>query len=1097
MSLRSIPLLMNNYSFKSLFVLIFACFALMGKATSFYPADSLPLGFKDLKIRNIGPAGMSGRITAIDVDLSNTSRIFAGAASGGVWLSSDGGTSWKPVFDQQNTLSIGSIKINQKNPAEVWVGTGEGNPRNSVNTGRGIFKSIDGGITWQNMGLEETKTIHRIIIDAFDGNTVYAGALGSPWGPNSERGVFKTTDGGKTWTKSLFVDNNTGAADLVVDPTNPRKLIAAMWEHGRKPWTFNSGGKGSGIYITFDGGDHWKKLTEKDGLPSGDLGRVGLAFAPSSPNIVYALIEAKTNALYKSEDGGNTWKMVSDKNIGNRPFYYAEIYVDPKNENRIYNLWSYVSKSEDGGKTFETIMDYGNNVHPDHHAFWIHPEDPSFLIDGNDGGLYISRDKAKSWMFASNIPVGQFYHINVDYDFPYNVYGGMQDNGSWVGPSSKLANGGIRNHDFQEVQFGDGFDIAPYPLNSRYGYSMSQEGYLMYFDRLTGNNRFIQPVTTDSTKLRYNWNAALAVDPIRADGVYFGSQFLYHSTTNGEMWEKLSPDLTTNDPEKQKQKESGGLTIDATGAENHCTIISIGPSPADENVIWVGTDDGNLQVTKDRGKTWTNVISNIKSAPSKAWIPFIEVSKVNPGEAFVVVNNYRQNDYKPYAYHTEDYGQTWRRIADQSQVDGFVLCVVQHPCTPNLLFMGTDAGLYVSFDKGNSWEYVQSNMPKVQIADLKIHDAENDLAIATFGRSFWILDDLSLFEARAANPTLFSKQFFAVHGQTGYLTTNRAAAGERFLGQDDFIGDNRSWHKIDFKVWYSAKEGKKKEVVEEKDPAGKKKKKKEEVAPKPDLVMPMDSIAKDSVKTDNKSGKLKVSIISAEGDTVRTLTSHITEGINKITWNLESDGIKMPSRRRQSRDDDDLPAGIDVLPGDYSVVFQYKNFIDSVRAVVRMDPRQSVSARQLKLKQEDYEAFTKEISELNGEFDKLRKARESIRIVEALITHQADSIKKEVGMLNTKMQSKIDSIEIAYFGQSEGKGYLDNSDCISAKIDFALTYYYGRLFKSGPNADRAREIAVNEVIKAKKMVNDFMNVHWSSYKQRVSKLETKIFNETD
>lgn len=1086
-------ILRSKMVYSALIASFFFIHSQVGLTSHFMAPDSLPEAFKELKIRNIGPAGMSGRITAIDVDLSNPSRIFAGSASGGLWLSTDGGSSWKPVFDQQNTLSIGAVRVNQKNPSEVWAGTGEGNPRNSVNTGRGIFKSLDGGLTWKCMGLEETKVIHRIIIDPNDSNTLYVAAMGSPWGPNLERGVYKTTDGGKNWKQILYSDPNTGAADMVMDPSNPNKLLVGMWEYGRKPWTFQSGGKSSGIYMTLDGGDTWKRLSEKEGFPSGDLGRVGLAFAPSKPEVIYALVEATTNALYRTDDGGVSWKMISDKNIGNRPFYYAEIYVDPKNENRIYNLWSYVSKSEDGGRTFETIMDYGNNVHPDHHAFWIHPEDPSFLIDGNDGGLYISRDKAKSWMFASNIPVGQFYHVNVDYDFPYNVYGGMQDNGSWVGPSSKLANGGLRNSDFQEVQFGDGFDIAPYPLNNRYGYSMSQEGYLMYFDRLTGNNRFIQPSAKDSIKLRYNWNAGLALNPIRADGVYFGSQYLFHSTDNGESWTQLSPDLTTNDPEKQKQNISGGLTIDATGAENHCTIIAIGPSPLDGNVIWVGTDDGNLQVTKDGGKSWTNVIGNIKSAPAHAWIPFIEVSRTNPAEAFVVINNYRQNDYRPYAYHTEDYGQTWRRIADQSQIDGFVLSIVQHPCTANLLFMGTDAGLYVSFDKGTSWEYVESNMPKVQVADLKIHEAENDLIIGTFGRSIWVLDDLSVFEARAANSGLFQEKFVAIQGQTGYLTTNRAAAGERFLGQDDFVGDNRDWHHVALKLWYSSKEPTKKIVSSDKDANAKKKKKKEEELP--DMGQP---VAQDSVynkKDDGNKDPLLVYILNNVGDTIRHLSTPLKEGLNGVVWRLESDGLSFPSRRNTGRRDQTHPSGPDVLPGDYVAVFVHKNLIDSVRVMVRMDPRQSVSFRQLKAKNDAYTDFAKQISGLKKSFEKLSEARESIKITEALITYQPDSIRKEVGMMNTKMSSKIDSLENLYFGESGGKGYLDDSHTIAAKVNHAMGYYQARHFKPGANAHLAEEAARKEILKMQKLIDEFMLGPWSEYKTKVSRLQIKIFKD--
>src|SRR5688572_5479715 len=555
-----------------------------------------------IRIRNVGPAGMSGRITAIDVVNNDPKHIYAGSASGGVWESTDGGIVWKPIFDDQPSLSIGAIKINQLNPSEIWVGTGEGNPRNSQNSGKGIFRTLDGGRTWMHMGLENTKTIHRILIDELNPSTIYAGALGSAWGANPERGVFKSTDSGKTWNKILYSNDKSGIADMVMDPENPRKIIAALWEYGRTPWDFNSGGNGSGLHITYDGGEHWKKITSKEGLPEGNLGRIGLAIAPSSPNIVYALIEAKENGLYKSIDGGEHWTLVSTKNIGNRPFYYHEIYVDPQNENRLWNLYSYVSKSEDGGRTFETILDYGKGVHPDHHAFWIHPDNPDYIIDGNDGGLNISRDRGRNWYFAGNIPVGQFYHIDIDNDYPYNLYGGMQDNGSWVGPAFVLKAGGIRNNDWRELYFGDGFDVLPKLSDTRYGWAMSQGGNLAYYDRETGHNQFVKPVHPEGTKLRFNWNAGLARVPGTDCGIYYGSQFVHRSDDCGQSWKVISPDLTTNDTTKQKQDKSGGLTIDATNAENHTTILSIAPSTLNPQVIWVGTDDGNVQLTKDGGQ---------------------------------------------------------------------------------------------------------------------------------------------------------------------------------------------------------------------------------------------------------------------------------------------------------------------------------------------------------------------------------------------------------------------------------------------------------------------------------------------------------------
>jgi hypothetical protein len=484
---------------------------------------------KGMKARSIGPGGMSGRITAIDVVTSNPSIMYVGSASGGVWKSTSGGIHWAPVFDKENTLAVGAIAIQQDNPAVVWVGTGEGNPRNSLNGGYGIYKSLDAGKTWKLMGLEKTRHIHRIIIDPTHPNTIYVASIGSPWGEHPERGVYKSVDGGSTWQRILFVNEKTGCADLVLDPSNPNKLIAAMWEHKRWPWTFKSGGAGSGIHMTHDGGKTWIKITEKEGLPEGDLGRVGLAIARNKPDVEYALVENIKNALYRSTDGGAKWKMVNDKmsEIGDRPFYYHEIYVDPRNENRVYTIFSRVNVSEDGGTSFRELLPY-SGVHPDHHAWWIHPENPSFIIEGNDGGVNISYDMGKNWRFVENIPVGQFYHINVDQDIPYNVYGGLQDNGSWTGPAYVWKEDGIRNSYWQPVLFGDGFDVSPDPDNSRYGYAMSQQGMLARYDRQIGNAQFIRPTHPDpKVKLRYNWNSAFAQDPFDNATIYYGSQFVH------------------------------------------------------------------------------------------------------------------------------------------------------------------------------------------------------------------------------------------------------------------------------------------------------------------------------------------------------------------------------------------------------------------------------------------------------------------------------------------------------------------------------------------------------------------------------------------
>ena len=626
---------------------------------------SLTDQLENMSVRSIGPPGMSGRVTTIDVVRNDPSTIYIGTASGRLWKSTSGGVDWNPIFDDQASLSIGAVAIAPSNQEVVWVGTGEGNPRNSQSSGRGLFKSMDGGKNWQFMGLPNARNIHRIIIDPRNEDVVYVGVQGRAWGESNERGIYKTIDGGESWDRILYVNDSTGVADMVMDPTNPNKLVVALWQFKRWPWFFKSGGAGSGLHVTYDGGKTWEERTNENGLPKGELGRIGLAIAPGKPQVVYALVEAETNGLYRSNDGGFTWKLVSEKNIGNRPFYYADLYVDPSNENRIFNLYSVVTKSEDSGKNFDVILPYrGAGVHPDHHAWYIHPDDPKFMINGNDGGMAITRDGGNSWRFVENLPLAQYYHINVDKDVPYNVYGGMQNNGSWKGPAYVWKSGGIRNAYWQELYFGDGFDVVPEPTDNRYVYAMSQGGYVGHVDTESGETRSIRPTDDNSTQLRFHWNAAIAVDPFEPSTVYFGSQFVHKSTSKGANWEAISPDLTSNDPEKQKYGESGGLTYDVTGAENHTCILAIEPSTLKKDLIWVSTDDGRVHITQDGGESWRSVESNIPGLKEGASMPQIKASRYDPGTAYLVVNDYRRNDWKPYLYVTTNYGKSWKSMVD-------------------------------------------------------------------------------------------------------------------------------------------------------------------------------------------------------------------------------------------------------------------------------------------------------------------------------------------------------------------------------------------------------------------------------------------------
>lgn len=1045
---------------------------------------------KGLKMRNIGPAGMSGRVTAIDVDLSNPNIIYIGAASGGVWKSTSGGIAWEPIFDEQPTQSIGAIAINQRNPSEIWVGTGEGNPRNSHNSGQGIYKSLDGGKTWKCMGLEATKTIHRIIIHRDNPDIVWVGAMGSIWGPNPERGVYKTTDGGKTWRQVLTVNDSTGCADLVVDPSNPQKLIAAMWEYGRKPWFFNSGGQGSGLYISYDGGETWTPRTEKDGLPKGPLGRIGLAIAHNKPNVVYALVEAQENALYRSDDGGFKWRKTTAENVGGRPFYYHDIYIDPKNENRVYSIHTYLNRSEDGGRSFETWV--GWKIHLDHHAFWVHPQDPDYLIVGNDGGLNISRDGGKHWEFVETLPLGQFYHVNYDMDVPYNVGGGLQDNGTFVGPSSVWQQGGIKNHHWQEVFFGDGFDLGFRPDNNRFVYAMSQGGNLGYVDRLTGKTQVIRPVHPEGVRLRFNWNAGFAQNPFHPCGIYYGSQFVHKSMDCGQSWEIISPDLTTNDPAKQNQSQSGGLTIDNTSAENHTTILTIAPSARDENVIWAGTDDGNLQLTRDGGRTWTNLANRLPGVKPGSWIPYIEASAYNAAEAFIIVSDYRRNDWRPMVFHTKDFGATFTRIADEKQVHGHAQAIVQDPLEPNLLWLGTDNGLWISIDGGKNWRQWQNGFPAVQTADLKIHPREHDLIVGTFGRAIWILDDIRpIREIARTGGKVLERPLRVFDAPDAYLATVKSYDGFHFPADGIYSAPSRPLGAL-ITIWHStaapkpeppvapapAAKGKKTSAPTTSAPAA-------PAPPAPDYKLP-------------KDGRAKIEVFDETGLLIRTFQAKIDTGMNRITWDLRRDGVRFPSRRESpggggGEEGFRPPSGIEVLPGRYKLVCSFGLLKDSTFVTVHEDPRRPIPMADRKAKQAAFEDFKNTVEKAAKGFEQLQDARKSIHIVDAALANTPDSLKQEVVKLGKALQDSIAALEKLYMMPEGLKGIQRSDTDLEAVLRGAAQYFNGLDGAPNPNTQLLLNQAKRRTTEVLTKVNAFFTRDFEAYRQKVQAIQPAFF----
>lgn len=994
-----------------------------------------------VKPRSIGPAGASGRVTALDVELKNPDNIYMGSAAGGLWKSGNGGSTWEVIFDDGKSASIGSIAIDQNNPNVIWVGTGEGNPRNSMNNGEGMYKTIDGGHTWQFLGLEKTNGIHRIVLNPDNPDVAVVAATGTPWGENPERGIYKTTDGGKTWQKTLYVDEKTGAADLVVDPSNPNKLIAAMWEHRRWPWFFKSGGPGSGIFVSFDGGDTWTKRTAKDGLPKGDLGRIGLAVAPSDPDRVYAYVESKSNAIFRSDDGGFTWKQASkakDGGIGGRPFYYADIYVDPKNENRVYSVHTTITSSEDGGKTWQTFV-AGNKVHTDHHAWWIHPEDPSFILNGHDGGLTITRDRGKNWHFVESLPLTQFYHVRVDNEVPYNVYGGSQDNGSWRGPSQTWFKGGIRNFYWQRLSVGDGFDMVPDPQDNRYGWSMGQGGNLNYYDRKSGLLYKVQPTHPDGIPLRFNWNAGIGLDPHDKSVAYYGSQFLHKTSDQGQTWEVISPDLTTNNPKKQDTK-TGGLTLDATQAENHTTIISIAPSPVKAGIIWVGTDDGNVQVTRDGGKTWQNTVKNMKGLPADSWAAQIQPSTYNEGEAFATFDNHRINDWTPYVYHTKNFGRTWTRLVDETDMRGATLSFLQDSKVPELMFTGTEFGLWVSIDEGKSWTQWTNGYGSLPTQDMVIQERESDLVIATFGRSFYILDDIEPLRAMAKSKNLLDEAVHVFDAPNAYEAILGESVGYRFgkVGDALYEGENRPYGAL---ITYYLKEA--------------------------------DEEAK-ALKD-----RVKIEISNASGEVVRTLYRTPKAGMNRFNWRLERDGIRNPARSKPTNPG--APSGgMAVVPGMHTIRVTYQGNTSEAKLPVLKDPRLEVTQSEMVAKNAMIERLMRAQQKVTDLADALRDAKANVERINKRVKEQDEVNDPELDKRGKAILKKLNEHYYTIISKPVQGIYRDPNVITNAMFG-AMSKLQSVQVPVSANQETALQQFETKVETLKQAVNKTMNSDYKAY----------------
>jgi len=802
-----------------------------------------------LGVRNIGSATMSGRISAIAGRQEDNGKItlFVGAASGGVWKSEDGATTFKPVFDRQPVQSIGAIALDPVNPKIVWVGTGESWTRNSVSIGNGIYKSTDGGETWTNMGLPNSERITRIVVDPDNDQVVYACVPGKLWSDSADRGLYKTADGGQTWSLVLKGGNlSTGCSSVTLNPKNHDELFAGLWDFRRKGWTFRSGGdgptapSGSGLFHSTDGGANWTALDAKSdkGLPAAPWGRIEIVYAPSKPSRVYAFIENVRSALYVSDDGGTTWEERDrSRNMVWRPFYFSRIVIDPTNPDRLFKMNLRLIASEDGGKSF---TDAGGGTHGDWHDVWINPKNPDQVFGGDDGGLWISYDGGVKWWKGQNLPISQFYHVSVDDKDPFQVYGGLQDNSDWVGDSAYP--GGITNERWENLYGGDGFFVFPDPTDANFAYAESQGGTIGRINRKTLEARDIQPKANYKEKLRFNWNTPIALSPNDKGTLYIGSQFLFRSHDHGVNWERISPDLTTNDPEMQKQEQSGGITIDNSAAETHTTIYSISESPKDRKVIWVGTDDGNIQVTRDGAKSWTNTVANIGGLPKQNWINWVEAGRYEAGTAYAVIDRHTFGDMGAYLYRTRDFGKTWTALITPKTlgVRGYAYVVKEDPKAPKILYVGTEFGLYVSVDSGATWaQFSPNNFPSVAVRDLAFQTRDDDLVIATHGRGIWVMDDIS--PLRALKPTTIASEAALIPGP---IAQQRIESNGGWPGGDaSYSGEN----------------------------------------PSDGVVITYYQNARQVI------GKLSLDVLNARGEVVTTLPASNRKGLNRVVWSMRDD----------------------------------------------------------------------------------------------------------------------------------------------------------------------------------------------------------------
>jgi photosystem II stability/assembly factor-like uncharacterized protein len=1014
-----------------------------------------------LKFRSVGPALMSGRIADIAVNPNNYSEYYLGVASGGVWKTNNAGTTFKPIFDSQGSYSIGCVEIDPNNTQTIWVGSGENNNQRSVAYGDGVYKSIDAGESWQNMGLKNSEHIGMIAIDPNNSNTVYVAAYGPLWKEGGDRGLYKTIDGGKTWNKVLDIDKYTGVSEVHIDPTNPNVLYATAHQRMRHVFTYVGGGPGSSIFKSVDAGKTWYKITK--GLPSGELGRIGMDISPANHNVLYAIIEANDGkGVYKSTNGGASWKKQNSYSTSGN--YYQEVVCDPKDENTVYFMDTYLHKTVDGGKTIKTWGE--KNKHVDNHFLWINPTDTKHQRLGTDGGMYNTFDGGKSWIYQANLPITQFYKVVVDNEKPFfYIYGGTQDNNSMGGPSRNTSANGIPNSDWFITNGGDGFESAVDPKNPNIVYAQSQYGYLVRYDKATGEKVGIRPQPQEGEKaFRWNWDAPLIISPHNNERLYFAANKLFRSDDRGNTWQRVSDDLTQQ-LDRNKMKVMGQVwSMDAIMKNMSTTIygniVALDESPLQENLIYVGTDDGLIQITED-AKTWRKV-SKFKGIPENTYVNSVFASKHNANTVYASFNNHKRGDFKPYILKSTNKGKSWTSIASDLPERGSVYDVIEDPTNPDILFAGTEFGVFTTINGGKNWIQLKGGLPTIAVRDIEIQEKENSLVLATFGRGFYVLDDYSIIRDLAKNgkpatSKIFSTKKGLIFGQKNPL----GGRGNSFQGDAYYAAKNPK-QGVNFNFYladdYKSIKAKRKEQEKKLTKEGK------------DISYPsFDDIRKEARE---EKPNLIVQIFDTNNNEIKRIVKPYKKGYQTINWNGRIATLKIATKKANTNE------GPWVVPGKYFVSLSkiqdgdVKLLVDKTEFEITSLYNQTIESN----REETY-AFQEKANKL---YSTIRNTNEFYSQLEKRIEAVDKSVKlspnADLAYLKTihSLKAKLKDASVTLYGDSEIKKYqFEALPSINSRIGTVVwNQYYANVNITNTNKDSFKIIEKQLI----PVINDLKNI---------------------